>query len=205
MKKLLFIGLYALLHFKYAAAQEQLSIKQQADKLYERYDYFKSLNLYLKLVNNKTNVQVLEDIAACYRNLNRYEEAETWYGKAIADAKASRVSHYFYAEVLLRDKKFEQAKAQYRLYFSTDLATLEFKLAVCDSAAAWIKQKPAFTVKNEENLNTAFSDWGLNYEEKRAMVFTSDRKTDGQGVDDRTGNNFLNYMKKPRKVKTSAK
>ena len=191
MKKLLLIAFVALLHFKYTAAQEQLSIKQQADKLYERYDYFKSLKLYLKLVNNKTNVQVLEDIAACYRNLNRYEEAETWYGKAVADAKASRVSHYFYAEVLLRDKKFEQAKAQYKLYFTTDLATLKLKLATCDSAAAWIKQKPAYIVKNEENLNTEFSDWGLNYEGKTALVFTSDRKTDGQGVDDRTGNNFF--------------
>ena len=197
MKKILFIILWTLVLAKYADAQEQLSVRQQADKLFERYDYFKSLNLYLKLVSTKTNVQVLEAIAACYRNLNRYEDAETWYARAVADPKAAKVSHYYYAEILLRDKKFETAKSQYKIYFTSDAPTLKLKLGVCDSAAAWIKLKSAFTIKNEEAMNTEFSDWGLNYEGKTAIVFTSDRKTGNQNVDDRTGNNWFKLYEQP--------
>ena len=192
MKKLLFTGLWIFLLVKCAGAQEQLSVKQQADKFFERYEYFKSLGLYLKLVKkDKTNVQVLERIADCYRELNRYEEAEAWYAKAIADTKASKISHYYYAEALLRDQKFEPARKQYQLYFADAPDELKLKLAVCDSAALWIKEKPAYKIKNEANLNTEFSDWGLNYEGKTTLVFASDRKTDEQNIDNRTGNNWF--------------
>ncbi|MFI5137058.1 MAG: OmpA family protein [Sphingobacteriales bacterium] len=191
MKRVIFIGLWLLVLAKYAGAQEQLSVKQQADKLFERYEYFKSLSLYLKLVKHKTGVQVLERIADCYRNINRYEDAETWYARATADPKASKISHYYYAEVLLRDQKFDPAKQQYRLFYTDDADVLKQKLSDCDSAAQWMNEKSVYKVKNEAAFNTEFSDWGLNYEGKNAIVFTSDRKTDNPDIDNRTGNNWF--------------
>ena len=192
MKRLMFIGIMTLALVKYAGAQEQLSLKQQADKLFERFEYFKSLGLYLKLVkNNKADVKVLERIADCYRNINHYEDAETWYARATTDVKASEISHYYYAEALLRNQKFEQARKQYRLYFTDDANELKLKLSDCDSAALWVGQKSAYKVKNEVNLNTEFSDWGLNYYGKTGLVFTSDRKTDEEDIDNRTGNNWF--------------
>ncbi len=177
---------------KYAGAQEQLTLKQQADKLFERFEYFKSVGFYLKLVKkNKTDVQVLERIADCYLNMNRYEEAETWYARATSDLKASKVSHYYYAEVLLRNQKFEEAKKQYRLYFTDDTDALKLKLSNCDSAALWVGQKSPYKVKNEASLNTEFSDWGVNYDGKTGLIFTSDRKTDEEDIDNRTGNNWF--------------
>src|ERR1700760_3772103 len=117
MRRLLFTGLCILLLAKYAGAQDQLSLKQQADKLYERYEYFKSLNLYLKLAKkNKPDIKVLERIADCYRNINRYDDALELYARVIVNPNASKISHYYYAEALLRNQKFEDAKQQYRLY-----------------------------------------------------------------------------------------
>jgi outer membrane protein OmpA-like peptidoglycan-associated protein len=192
MKRLMIIGIMALVLVKYAGAQEQLGLKQQADKLFERYEYFKSLGFYLKVVkNNKADIPVLERIADCYRNMNHYEDAETWYGRAAADVKASKISHYYYAEVLLRNQKFEQAKKQYQLYFTADPAALKLKLSDCDSATFWMGQKSAYKVKNEATLNTEFSDWGVNYDGKTGLVFTSDRKTDEDDIDNRTGNNWF--------------
>ena len=192
MKRLILIGIGFLVLAKYAGAQEQLTIKQQADKLFERYEYFESLPLYLKLANrHKTDVQVLERIADCYRNINQYDSAETFYSKATAYVKASKISHYYYAEILLRNQKFDQAKEQYRLYFIADPATLALKLATCDSAALWMGKPSGFKIKNEIALNTAYSDWGLNYDGKTGLVFNSDRVTDGQDVDKRTGNNWF--------------
>ena len=192
MKRLIYIGIMTLVLVKYAGAQEQLSVKQQADKLFERYEYFKALGLYLKLVKkNKTDVKVLEHIADCYRSINRYEDAETFYARAVADAKASKISHYYYAEILLREQKFDISRQQYQLYFANDAAALQLKLGACDSAALWMRQQSAYKVNNEAALNTPFSDWGLNYEGKTGMVFTSDRIMDGEDIDSRTGNNWF--------------
>jgi outer membrane protein OmpA-like peptidoglycan-associated protein/tetratricopeptide (TPR) repeat protein len=192
MKKLILAGMCVIVLAKYAGAQEQLSIKQQADRLFERYEYFKSLGLYLKLIKKQKNdVQLLERIADCYRNINRYDEAETWYARATADAKASRISHYYYAEVLLRDQKFGLAKQQYNLFYTGDQQALKLKLSECDSAAFWMGQPSGYKVKNDSSLNSRYSDWGLTFEGKSQMVFTSDRKTDVPDIDDRTGNNWF--------------
>ena len=184
---------------KYAAAQEQPGIKQQADKLFERYEYFKSLGLYLKLDKGaKTNVQVLERIAASYSNLNDYKRAAMFYGRAVANAKASKISHYYYAEALQNEEQLDSAKQQYRLYFGSDPAALKGKLASCDSALLWMAEKTGFKVFNEKALNTEYSDWGLTYEGKTGFIFTSDRVRNDDGTDDRTGNSWFKlYQSKP--------
>jgi len=191
MKRLMIIGLFLLALLKYAAAQEQLSLKQQADRYFDRYEYFKSVKLYLKLVKKKTDVRILERIAGCYRNINHYEDAEAWYAKAIADPKATKISHYYYAEVLLRDQKFDLAKQQFRLYYNNDAASLTRKLAICDSAALWMKAPSAYKIKNYAALNTSYSDWGLTYYGKTGLLFTSDRIADESDLDYRTGNNWF--------------
>jgi outer membrane protein OmpA-like peptidoglycan-associated protein len=181
---------------KQTSAQEQLSLKQQADKLYDRYEYFKSLNLYLKLADRRNvDIKVIERIADCYRNINQYEEAETWFSKALADAKADKTDYFYYAEVLLRDQKFDQAKEQYKIFFAREDAELAFKLAVCDSAAVWMKQPSRNKVTNTADLNTPYSDWGLNYDGKTGFIFTSDRIAD-DNTDNRTGNNWFKLYRK---------
>jgi len=191
MKRLMIIGLYMLALVRYAGAQEQLSLKQQADNYYIRYEYFKSVNLYLKLVKKKTDVYILEHIADCYRNINRYEDAESWYAKAILDPKATKISHYYYAEVLLRDAKFDLAKQQFKFYYGDGASALARKLALCDSAALWMKLPSAYKVKDYTGLNTSFSDWGLTYYGKTGLIFTSDRIADENDLDYRTGNNWF--------------
>lgn len=191
MKRLMIIGLCMLVLVKHAGAQEQLSLKQQADNYYARYEYFKSLNLYLKLVKKKTDVRILERIAGCFRNINRYEDAETWYAKAISDPKASKIDYYYYAGVLLRDEKFDLAKQQFLFYYGNDGAPLARKLALCDSAALWMKSTSVYKVKNYAALNTSFSDWGLTYYGKTGLIFTSDRIADENDLDYRTGNNWF--------------
>jgi outer membrane protein OmpA-like peptidoglycan-associated protein len=190
MRRLIIIGILSFVLAK-AGAQEQLSVKQQADKLYERYEYFQSLKFYLKLVNDKTDVKILERIADCYRNINHYEEAETFYARAVADVKASRISHYNYADVLLRNQKFDEAKAQYQLYYTNDPPALSFKFATCDSAALWMKQSSYYKIKNEDKFNTEYSDWGLNFNEEKGFIFTSDRNTGNGSTDNRTGNGWF--------------
>lgn len=176
---------------KMVCAQEQLSIKQQADKCYDRYEYYKSLILYLQVVNgNRTPIQVTERIADCYRNINNYADAETWYAKAVADPRAEKTDHLYYAEVLQRNEKFEASKQQYKLYFNTGDAELRLKLSGCDSAELWMGKRSGYKVEEMENVNTTYSDWGLTYDGKTGFLFTSDRVID-DNIDNRTGNNWF--------------
>jgi len=191
MKKLTAICLLLLVLAAVAGAQEQPGIKQQADYAYDRYEYYKSLNLYLQIADkNKVNIQVIERLADCYRRLNMYADAEIWYEKAVADPKADKTDHFYYAEVLQRNGKFEQAKNQYRLYFDNGDAELGRKLADCDRAALWIGQKSGYKVENYKAMNSGSSDWGLTYEGATGLIFTSDRLTD-ENIDNRTGNNWF--------------
>jgi len=183
----------------YLCAQEQLSKKQLADRLFEREEYFKSLNLYLDVANrNNPDIRVIERVADCYRLLNDNRNAEQWYANAISYTKAEDIDVYYYAEALQRNQKLPEAKAQYRAYYQLkrDPETLRFKLASCDSAAKWIAApQKSYTVNSEKKLNTTYSEWGTNFYGKQGLVFTSDRipeyDTKSKQTDNRTGNNYF--------------
>lgn len=191
MKILTAICLLLLALASVACAQEQPGIKQQADNAYDRYEYYKSLNLYLQIADkNKVDIQVVERIADCYRNMNMYTDAETWYEKALADPGAGKTDHFYYAEILLREGKFDRAKEQYKLYYDNDPDELSFKLKDCDLATLWMGQRSGYKVENYKNMNSAVSDWGMTYDGTDRLIFTSDRITD-KNVDNRTGNNWF--------------
>ncbi|MEO7212583.1 OmpA family protein [Mucilaginibacter sp.] len=198
MKKILIIALLLTCRLV-ATAQEQLSKKQLADKLFERYEYFKALNLYLPLADkNNPNVQVVERIAECYRLINDSKNAENWYASAISDEKSADMDWYYYAESLLRNNKLKEAKVQYQAYYAkvNNPEQLLFKLATCDSAAKWMAApRKDYTVSLDKKLNSIYSDWSTNYYGENGIVFTSDRVTgyddSGKQTDNRTGNGYF--------------
>jgi outer membrane protein OmpA-like peptidoglycan-associated protein len=186
-KAMVILGLLALALS--SGAQEQLSVKQQADKLFDRYEYSKSLGLYLE-ISAKNNLAINERIADCYREMNDYKNAEEWYAKVVDQPKVAKIDHYFYAEALLRNRKFSEAKEQYKLYYTDDAAELSLKLADCDSAALWMQHPANYILKNTI-LNSQYSDWGLVFDGKLGFIFVSDKVTNDAGTDNRTGNNWF--------------
>jgi len=120
--------------------------------------------------------------------MNDYEAAEKWYAIAAANPKAEPVTQFYYAEVLLANECFEQAKSQYKNYcdlikgkndpLPVPAQMIAIKIASCDSASVWMTQGSHFTINNARGLNTKYADWGLNYFGKTGLVFTSERPTD---------------------------
>jgi len=182
----------------YAIGQEQLSRKQQADRLFDRYEYYNASRLYLILAEKKhPDVKVLKQLATCYRMMNEYSSAETWYAKVIENPKSEPLDHFYYGEILQRNQKFEEAKEQYTLYGvkSGKPQAAAIKIVSCDSAASWIKKPTALKIKNAQSLNSKYSDWGANFYGNEGLVFTSDRTTE-TGRDNKdtyawTGNSWL--------------
>lgn len=196
--RLLIIGILALFLGNYGMAQEQLSRKQQADVFFNRYEYYPASRLYLPLAERKNpDLKLLEKLAACYRMMNDYDAAEKWYAKVVAQPKASPLSHYYYAEALQRNEKFDLAKAEYKKYgeISGQPKDIALKIASCDSAAQWIKTPKDIKVKNMESLNTKSADWGLNAYGDHGFVFTSERplarETKGNDLYKWNGNPWL--------------
>jgi OOP family OmpA-OmpF porin len=177
-------------------AQEQPNKTMIADKLFERYEYFKSLNIYIKLANrNHPTIHAVERVADCYRLINDYEKAETWYKKAVDMNEAAFIDRYYYAEVLLRNKKITEAREQYKIYYqSENTEQLPFKLATCDSAEKWMRSPvTAFTIQNEPKFNTKYSDWGLTRNDSAGFIFASNRKLSNKKkqIDNRDGDGYF--------------
>lgn len=198
MKKITTLIILTITFLTHVTAQEQLNKIQLADNLFDRYEYFRSLAIYLELANkNNPKLHAVERVADCYRLMNDYDKAEEWYSKAVAFGETDAIDHYYYAEILLRNKKFNEAREQYKAYYALENSDqLPFKLATCDSAQKWMKLPVnLFTIKNEQKYNTRFSEWGLNYAGKTGFVFTSDRFADDKKmknkVYNRTGDGFF--------------
>ena len=178
MKKIITISLLALFLISNGFAQEQLSRKQQADLQFNRFEYFNAARLYLPLaMKKKPDIKVVEKLAACYRMMNEYGQAEKWYGVAIADPKAEALSHYYYAEALQTNQKFDAAKAQYQIYGNKTGKPEQMNIRInsCDSAALWIKNPVDINIKNMQGLNSGAADWGMNDYGQDGFVFTSER------------------------------
>ena len=194
MKRLVII-LYCIVAIAMPAqAQEQASLRQKADALFERYEYAKCVPLYLKLAQKaKPNVQVVERLALCYVKMSAFEQARDWYAQAVENLQASAQSHYQYAQLLLYFNDWDTAKQQFEYYYGKtgDAAALKLKLAGIDLAKAWMAQKPAYTIKNMGGLNTEYADWGLNYEGTSGLLFISDRPTESPAQYPWTGNGYL--------------
>jgi len=198
MTKYILIVLFILLCCRPARAQEGIALRTQADRLFDRAEYFKSLDLYLRLTQvNNPPVAVLERVADCYRLMNNYDQSEQWYARLAGTAGIKPIDILYYAEVLQRNKKLDKAKEQYKRYFSGNNAKdeLNTRLAACDSAAIWMKREGNYTITNEKKINSGYDDWGASYLGKTSILFTSDRSTSGKKTEkaiyNRTGNEWL--------------
>ncbi len=196
MKKIAVLILLIISITTRANAQEQPTKKNVADNFFERYEYAKAVVIYLELAaKNNPKIQVVERIADCYRLMDDYDNAELWYQTATNYPDAAIIDYYYYAEILLRNKKFKEAKEQYKQYYgkTENAGQLQFKLAACDSAATWVKLTGGYTIKNEHRFNSKYSDWGLNYLGKTDFIFISDRKVNDKknAVYERNGNGYF--------------
>jgi outer membrane protein OmpA-like peptidoglycan-associated protein/tetratricopeptide (TPR) repeat protein len=182
-----------------AFAQEQQTSLQIADKYYHGYNYTAAIPVYEKLAaKKKVSADVLYKLAYSYDQMQNYQKALEKY-QAFHDKNPDKNS-----AVLLRMGDLQKmlgnysaAKEYYSQYAAKNSATVSVinRMAGCDSAAKWIKERPLYTVSNMA-LNTNVSDWGpALYGDK--IVFTSEDQKEilmaknSKKVYGWTGNSYL--------------
>lgn len=200
-------------------AKAQYVIKE-ADVQYELFNYTKAIELYTSAYQKKKTTHAAERLAESYRLTRDYKQAESWYAILVTMEGSKPDAVLKYAEALRHNAKYLEAKIQFDKYADLDKATTAAQRSLwsasCDSAVKWMQNPRSVTIKNEQGLNSAQSDWGaVKYES--GLIFTSDRtnksaeakasinrpflKFDGSKLPDRntygwTGNGYLRLYQK---------
>jgi hypothetical protein len=90
---------------------------KRADQLYEAKSYNSAIELYKKALHRDSNNTYVElKLANCYRLLNKSQEAEAWYEKVINSNEITPADKLYYAEALVSNGKYENAKKWFEAY-----------------------------------------------------------------------------------------
>lgn len=91
---------------------------QNADKLFNQFEYIAATNAYLKLVNtNNADAYVYKQLADCYFFSGNNIEAEKFYALATETTQNSE-TYFRFAQTLKSNKKYDQANKQMRQFAS---------------------------------------------------------------------------------------
>lgn len=176
-------------------AKAQYVIKE-ADVQYELFNYTKAIELYTSAYQKKKTTHAAERLAESYRLTRDYKQAESWYAILVTMEGSKPDAVLKYAEALRHNAKYLEAKIQFDKYADLDKATTAAQRSLwsasCDSAVKWMQNPRSVTIKNEQGLNSAQSDWGaVKYES--GLIFTSDRTNKSAEAKANTNRPFLKF------------
>lgn len=159
MKHILQITFFFAAFFMTVQASGQ-NLLSKANKQYELHAYTFAIANYIKVIQKDPNEpQALARLADSYRLLNRMDDAENWYSKAVNYAGIDPIHFLYYGKVLMAQGKYEEAKIWFKTYSESDPATGAHFLKSCDYALS-LQGKPATFRVYKEYMNTSYSDFG---------------------------------------------
>jgi len=173
MKKTLTLILVTL--FSYSFVFSQNNSTKKADRLYDRLQFVKAAEEYLKLSDSELNSDyVITKLANCYYNLFETIEAEKWF-KKIVNKNPDAELIYKYSQMLKANGKYKESNLWMNKFS---------EMKPYDSRAISFKNTPNYIDKiinkgkrfNIQNLkiNSEYSDFGATIY-KNKLYFVSSR------------------------------
>ena len=173
MKKTLTLILITL--FSYSFVFSQNNSTKKADRLYDRLQFVKAAEEYLKLSDSELNSDyVITKLANCYYNLFETSEAEKWF-KKIVNKNPDAELIYKYSQMLKANGKYKESNLWMNKFS---------EMKPYDSRAVSFKNTPNYIDKiinkgkrfNIQNLkiNSEYSDFGATIY-KNKLYFVSSR------------------------------
>ncbi|TKC04469.1 OmpA family protein [Pedobacter frigoris] len=145
-------------------AQEQPGLRDRANQLYKDYEYANAASIYLRLADvKKPKLTDLERLADCFRKMNDYEAAENWYARVIQYPESKADNLLAYGAILKANARYDKAKQMLQQYAAKtgDKKRVLNEIIGCDSALIWLAKPTAHKLKNEEQVNTTLSEFGV--------------------------------------------
>ncbi|WP_046744061.1 OmpA family protein [Kordia zhangzhouensis] len=134
---------------------------KKADKLYNRLEFVKAAEEYEEIAIDDADAYVYEQLANCYYNLFKTEDAERWYRQTIEEGNSKADVYFKYAQMLKANGKYEEHNkwmSKFAAAKPNDQRAIAF-----NKNPNYIPQILAkvtkFQVKNAE-INTQNSDFG---------------------------------------------
>jgi peptidoglycan-associated lipoprotein len=183
---------------------------KKADKKYNIGEYYAAAPLYKRVMpripakQKWKRAEISMKIGNCYRLINENAKAEAAYSVAIKSRVEDSICYLYYADVLLKNEKYKNARVYYQRYLEFD-PTNDMALnglVSCDKALEWRKNPTPYVVKKESPLNSTRGDFcpTVGNDDGSLVYFTSSRNNAATGTKKSaiTGirNNDIFYIKK---------
>lgn len=177
MKKIL--TLLIITSFSLTPILAQNNSTKKADKLFDRLEYVKAAQEYLKLAEKSPDNYVISRLADAYYNIFNTKDAEKWYAKIINDDPDAEII-FRYAEMLKANGKYKESNVWMSKFSEMkpyDTRAIAFRNTP-NYLDKIIKKGKRFNVQNLKGINTISSDFGA-FTFDNALYLTSGRKQKG--------------------------
>jgi tetratricopeptide (TPR) repeat protein len=178
--RFLFVGIASFALTLPAMALSETRLQVKAHELEMRGDYLGAIRLYEKeKAHRKPEVAAisLQGMAQCYKALGDFEQAESAYEMLVQKSEQAQAL-YEYAEVLLRNGNYAQAKQKAREAQKAEASyadRVQRLVTTCNTAERWEKRPTRYAITNLSDINTCYSEWGAMVTSSQEMLFSSDR------------------------------
>ncbi len=179
---------------------------KRAIRAYETFDageYYVAIDqlkdAYQKTTDKDEKLHIAFYIADSYRITDNPNQAELWFGKVVAREYENPLSILYYADALLMNEKYEEAKAQYQRYkgIVPNDPRASDGIMSCEYALQWIEQPTGYQVEEMRFLNSRSDDYSPFYsrDNYQELFFTSSRdETTGKTEHGATGQGFADIF-----------
>ncbi|MEP7167773.1 MAG: OmpA family protein [Bacteroidota bacterium] len=171
---------------------------------YEDYAFADAIKNYEAVLTKKDDPDAMINLADCYRQTNNSVKAEQWYKEVVKLPNALPLHKLYYAEALMENSKYEEAKKWFGDYlqFVSNDEKAKRKLASCDSVNVFFSDTTSYNISLLSVNQTGVSSFSPAFY-RSGIVFLSDRTSHGKSSlrSDFTGKPFLDlfYAKKTDK------
>lgn len=148
---------------------------KKADKLYNRLEYVKAAEEYEEIAIDDADAYVYEQLANCYYNLFKTEDAERWYRQSISEGNKKSDVYFKYAQMLKANGKYKEHN-EWMSKFAAAKPNDKRAIAFNENPnyiPKILAKVTKFEVKNSE-INTKNSDFGA-IASGNIVYFTSTR------------------------------
>ncbi len=173
-----------LIAFVFAAlhAYGQNANTKVGDMYFKQFDFKKALGYYGNAIKkDSSQTYVRQQIADCYRLLNDWQNAESWYKLLAQDQTTNPLNKMYYAEALRANQKYTEAKFAYKSYLATAPMdeSIKERISGLDKVSSLSVDNGLYTIENLV-INSSASDFGPMFYTGNQLMFCSNRITPGR-------------------------
>ncbi|MDX2133225.1 MAG: carboxypeptidase regulatory-like domain-containing protein [Saprospiraceae bacterium] len=167
---------------------------QRGDKQYDLYAYTIATQTYESVLKtDPNNAYAMARIGDCHMQLNRVDDAVSWYAKSVAQPGVEPDVYARYGKALMQKGDYTTAQTWFEKWKATDAANAQRYLEMCAYAMQTISMEPLYQVKSEA-INSPSADFGPAFFGNR-LVYSSSRtdiprKQSGKSSQDWSGSAY---------------